>query len=69
MRLGGLEGIDTPCENSNTSDFNEIKNILLMFTQSQDLYLGVYTDLIFGNQENRWITYLTDLINRYDSEF
>ena len=46
VRLGGLKGLNAPGENSNHSDFNEIKPIFLMFTGSQDFYLGVYTDLI-----------------------
>ena len=49
VRLGGLKGGKCPGENSNTSDINEIKIIWLMFTESQDLYLRVYTDLIVGN--------------------
>ena len=36
----GLGGYAS-CENSDTSNLNEIKIILLMFTGSQDLYLGV----------------------------
>ena len=48
----GLKGVNTPGENSNTSDFNEIKIILLIFRGSQDLYLRVYTDLIIGIWEN-----------------
>ena len=47
----GLNGVNAPGENSNITDFNEIKIILLMFTGSQYLYLGVYTDLIIGNWE------------------
>ena len=49
IRLGALKVVNNSDENSNTSDFNEIRIILLMFTVSQDLYLGVYTNLIFGN--------------------
>ena len=30
----GLEGANAPCKNLNTSDFNEIRIILLMFTGS-----------------------------------
>ena len=48
MQLGGLNGASVPDENPNSSDFNEIKTILLMITGSQDLYRGVYTDLIIG---------------------
>ena len=44
-----LKGENTPGKNSNPTDFNEIKIILLMFTGIQDFYLGVYTDLIIGN--------------------
>ena len=39
VHLEGLMGVNAPYENSNTSNFNEIKIILLMFTGSQDLYL------------------------------
>ena len=46
VRLGGLMRINASCENSNTSNSSETKIILLMFTGSQDLYLGVYTNLI-----------------------
>ena len=49
IRLGVLKGVNDPGENSNTSDLNEIKIILLIFIGSQDLYLGVYTNLIIGN--------------------
>ena len=55
--LGGLKGVKAPVENSNTSDFNEMKIILLMFTGSLDLYLVVYTDLIIVNWEKCWVTY------------
>ena len=48
---GGLKKENTPSENLNTSDFNEIKIILLMFTGSYDLYLGVLTDLMIGNRK------------------
>ena len=54
--LGGLNEENAVGENSNSSDLNEIKTILLMFTGSQDLYLGVYTELIIGNWEKCWIT-------------
>ena len=40
-RLGGLKGVIILGENSNISDFNEIRIILLMFTGNQDLYLEV----------------------------
>ena len=53
--LGGLKGVNTPGETSNTSDFSRINIILLMFTGSQDLYLGVYTDLIISNWEKSHI--------------
>ena len=33
-QLGGLKRGKNPVENSNTTDFNEIKIILLMFTRS-----------------------------------
>ena len=49
VQLGGLKGVNAPVKNSDTSDFNESKIILLMFTGSQDLYLGMCTDLITGN--------------------
>ena len=44
--LGGLNYSTASGENSNNSDFNDIKFILLMFSGSQDLYKGVYTNLI-----------------------
>ena len=50
VRLGGLKDINVASENSNTSDFNEIKIIWLMFTGSPDLYLGVYTGFELGLQ-------------------
>ena len=34
-----------------------------MFTGSQDLYQGVYTDLIIGNWEKCWITNFQMLID------
>ena len=37
-------------ENANISDFNEV-NIILLSTGSQDIYPGVYTDLIIGNRK------------------
>ena len=49
--FGGLKEINALGENSNIFDFNEIKIILLMFTGSQDLCLGVYTDMILDNRE------------------
>ena len=49
VRLGGLKEVNTPGEKINTFDFNEIKNILLMFTGSLNFYVGVYTNLIIGN--------------------
>ena len=48
VRLGGFKGVYGPGENSNTSDVNEIKIILLLFIGSQDLYPEVYVDLIIG---------------------
>ena len=51
----GLKGVNASGVYSNTSDFNKIEIILLMFTESQDLYM--YTDLIIGNREKCWITY------------
>ena len=51
MLLGGLTVVNAPGENLDISGFNEIKIILLMFTGSQALYLGVYTDLNIGNWE------------------
>ena len=52
LRLEGVKGVNALVENSNISHFTEIKIILLMFTRSQDLYLGVYADLIIYNWEN-----------------
>ena len=49
VQLEDLKKVNTLGENSNTSSFNEIKIILLMFTVSQDLYLGGYTALIIGS--------------------
>ena len=60
--LEGLKRVNTSGENSNTSEFNEIKIILIMFTESLGLYLGMYTNLIIGNWENIFQV-LTDLIN------
>ena len=57
VRLRGLQGVNTHDENSNIIDHNEIKIILLMFRGKQDLFLGMYTDLIFGKREKYWITY------------
>ena len=51
VRLGGLKGVNVPLENFNTSAFNEIKIILLMFTGSQDLYLRMYSNLIIDYWE------------------
>ena len=45
VRLRSLKGVSVPVESSDTSDFNEIKIILLMFIGSPDLYLRVSTDL------------------------
>ena len=56
VKLGSLKGVNTSSENSNTSDFNEIKIILLMCSRNQDLYLGVETDLIIHKWEKCWIT-------------
>ena len=55
--IRGFKKVNAPGENSNTSNFKEIKMILLMFTSSQDLYLGVYTNLIIGKCEKCWNTY------------
>ena len=41
---GRLKWANAPGENSNTSDFNKIKIILLMLTGSQNFYLRVYTN-------------------------
>ena len=38
----GLKEMNTTAENANTSNFNEVKITWLMFTGSQDFYLGVY---------------------------
>ena len=54
---GALKWVYAIGENSNASDFNFIKILLLMFTGSQDLHLGVYTNLIINNWEKCWITY------------
>ena len=51
MLFMDLKWLNALGENSNTSDFYFIKIILLIYTGSQDLYLGVYTDLIIGNWE------------------
>ena len=72
VRLGDLKEVSIPGENSNTSDFNEIKIMLLMFTGSQDLSLEVFIDLIIGYKEKCWITYVKYkliFINHYISEF
>ena len=57
IKVANLKGANAPSENSNISDFNEIKIILLMFTGSQGLYLGVYTNLVIGNWVKCWISY------------
>ena len=46
----GFKGANASGENSDTFNFNDIKIILLMFTGSQDLYLGIFADLILGNR-------------------
>ena len=51
VQLGRLKVVNSLGEYSNISSFNEISIILLMFTGSQDLFLGVYTDLIIGKLE------------------
>ena len=55
--LGGLMGVNAPGETSNTSDFNKTEIILLMFTESQDLYLRVYIDLIFWQSAKSWFKF------------
>ena len=72
VRLGGFTGVNAPGEYPNNSDLNGFKIMLLMFIGSQDLYLGVYTDLIIVKSEKRLnniFQLLTDLINHHVSEF
>ena len=59
VRFGRLKGVKASGKNEINIIFqiNEIDIILLMFAGSQDLYLGVYTDLTIGNREKYWITH------------
>ena len=50
LRFLGLKRINAPGENSNTSEFK--RKILLIFTETYDIYLGAYTDMIIGDREN-----------------
>ena len=59
---GDLKGANIPGEISNNSDFNEIKIILLMFTESRDLYLGVYIDFVICKWKKCWTTYFNYLL-------
>ena len=52
VRLGGLKGVNASGDNSDTSYFDEIKIILLMFTGRKVLYLGMITDLIICKWED-----------------
>ena len=50
VHFRGLKRVNALGENSNTT-------ILLRFTESQDLYSRMYTNLIIGNWEKYRITY------------
>ena len=48
---GRVKGANVPGENLDSFYFTEIRILLLMFYESQDHYVGRYTDLIIGNWE------------------
>ena len=68
--IGGLKEVNAPCENLNTSDFNEIKIILLIFTGISIFILECIPIWLLapGKRPNHTFQVLTDLLNHV-SEF